>query len=331
MFNHYISMVLAAVWLCNLVLPLAREALSQEKEHQPIPCTAFEVPLEMPSKRGSSSVANIGIVNSSLTLSMVSFPTAKLTLRNDTGKPLRSVILLVTYFDGEGLPLFSIPFVGNLGGTQTNIPPSMCPFIRTVWNGPIRPGEIFSVEGSNLIYTSVRPVSSKATRIELAFAGESGSGPSVLQAWDGPTDPLPEELPEHLELSRQNVPPIEEALLDLTIDAEGRVLGVSPHDKEILSPELFNDLRREFMKWSFFPATNRGYSVQANLTLWIKFHLKKLPLPYPVCPQTFSDAFPRTFARVDLQYEKEANWNVSYGGYPASGKFQSIESISKGN
>ena len=180
--------------------------------------------------------------------------------------------------------------------------------------------------------SSILPVSSKTSRIELAFGGENASDNEISQGWDEPTNPLLLELPDHLEFGLKNVPPTEEALVDLTIDAEGRVLEVAPYDeKSDLTQEALTDLRTELMKWSFFPATKRTYAVQTHLALLIKFHAKKVPPPYPTCPQSFPESFPRTFVRVDLQYEKGTSWSLSYGGYPASGRFESIESINKLN
>jgi hypothetical protein len=240
---------------------------------------------------------------------------------------LKAATLLITYFDRQGQPLFSISFVGSLEQSEPNLPRHMRPFINTVWKNPIHPGGLFSLKGSNLMDSSVRPASSRVSRIELGFAGENGSDLGILQGSEGQTDPLLLKLPDHLDFDLKNVPRREEALVELSIDAQGRVLEVVPRDKEAFSTQATNDLQRELTKWTFFPATKRGYAVQTNLALWMKFHSKRLPPPFPECPQIFPDSFPRTFVRVDVQYDAANHWSVSYGGYPAHGEFETIESI----
>jgi hypothetical protein len=247
----------------------------------------------------------------------------RLGLVNETGKTITTVVVLVSYLDSDGKPIFAIPYFGGLDYSPTEIQ-NIRPFIKTILKQAVQPGDKFALFGTNLESTTQSPARAKATLVDTVFDDDTGSDSfSSTQA----TGPLLLNSPEFFEMQSDPSKIPDELLLTVALDERGRVGDVDFDQSFPHSVALESQIRSQLKLWSFFPATMTGYAVKAQLKLLFRFHDKEIPLPLPTCPLDLPDKYPRIFVMVDLQREDDRRWNVMYGGKYARGKFHTIVSI----
>jgi hypothetical protein len=245
----------------------------------------------------------------------------RLALRNETGRTIVSLTVIVNYVDSNGDSIYSVPFFGTVD-ESTEPQKGLRPYIKTILQHPISPNETFPLWGTNLESTRIRPARANVTYVQIVDT--LGNGGFVVTA--PTTEPLLLKSPEFFELNVASERLPDGLELTLSIDDRGRVSKV---DFERLPPgldDLAGQVRAQLMLWSFFPATEGWSAVPAKLALWLDFHDKDFPLPKPTCPLTLSENFPRTFVQVDLSRVSAERWEVEYEGQYAHGAFNTIVS-----
>jgi hypothetical protein len=255
-------------------------------------------------------------------LSLGLFGRGWLTLRNQAQKRIKQLTIVVSYLDSDRKPIFAISYFGGTRGLTPDLEQTS-PFIRVRLPHPIKPGETFSLEGTNLLSTKVMPVNSKVTDIHATF--DDGTDSLDFEPAQFFTDPMLSELPKYFEMPVGPRPLPDDLLVSIAIDAHGRVTRVESVGSGTLTVGLMDKIRSQLVLWSFYPATKQGWADETHLKLWLRFHPKPMPLPQPICPLSLPDSFPVTFAEVDLMAVDENRWQVMYGGYFAHAKFESVE------
>jgi len=242
-------------------------------------------------------------------------------LRNETGKAIQRVLVVVDYLDSEGNLIFSIPYLGGVDDSPLQLM-EVRSFIKTVWGHPIKQGETFRLAGTNLEFTRVAPAIAKVTLVDA----ESEDGNSVSVTYTR-TNPLLLKSPDFFQMQPdlENLP--DEIWLSIAIDDRGRVGGVKFDESDQLKESDAQQITSQLKLWHFFPATSGGYAVPAQLDLRLRFHEKGFPLPAPDCPLTLTEKFPRTYVAVELQRENGSQWQVMYGSQYAHGNFDAIVSM----
>jgi hypothetical protein len=246
----------------------------------------------------------------------------RLGLVNETGKTITSLIVLMSYLDSDGEPIFTIPYFGGLDNSQTEIL-EIRPYIKTILQRPVKPGERIMLFGTNLETTTQFPARAKVTLVDTEFDDDSNSVSVSNQA----TNPLLLKLPHFFEMYTDPSKLPDELLLTAALDERGRVGDVAFDQSFHHSDDLEGQVTSQLKLWSFFPATMNGYAVQAHLSLLLRFHDKGIPLPAPTCPLDLPEKYPRTFVMIDLRRVDKQRWNVIYGGHHAHGNFESMVSI----
>jgi hypothetical protein len=296
-----------------LFLALFPNALSGQTAYDVGPCAPSNLPF------ATQEFGDLKVVDSQLSLG--SFGVSRwLRLENETGKIINRLLVLVSYLDSDGKLIFSIPFYG----AAQDAPEDMLmihPHVKTVLNHPIRPGEVFTLGGTNLISTRIPPVRAKVTLIDADFGDES----SIIPGHPRNTDPALRKTPLFFELQADPAKFPDEMSLLITVDVRGRVTGVKAEQSENISDAVLEQIRSQLMLWSFFPATTRGYAVESELNLLFRFHEPRIPLPRPTCPLDMSANLPRTFVEVDLRATDSHRWQVQYGWQFAHGEFVQME------
>ncbi|MGA8224193.1 MAG: hypothetical protein WB780_21280 [Candidatus Acidiferrales bacterium] len=196
------------------------------------------------------------------------------------------------------------------------------PYVKTVLNHPIRPSEVFTLFGTNLISTRIPPTRAEITKVDEDFGDES----NIAGAPSTNTDPALLKTPQFFELQAEPAKLPDEMSLVITVNVRGHVTGVTPVHQETISDVVLEQIKSQLMLWSFFPATLRGYAVESELNLLVRFHEPRIPLPRPPCPLDMSAKLPRTFVEVDLQAIDSDKWQVRYGWWFAHGEFEQMES-----
>lgn len=244
-------------------------------------------------------------------------------LENETHKTITRLIVLVSYMDSYGKPIFAIPYYAAAGDAPEDML-LIHSYIKTVLNHPVKPGEVFTLQGTNLISTRIRPTRAAVTLVGAEFT----DGSNFVGGHTSVTDPILLKTPQNFEVQADSDKLPDELLLAITIDDRGRVTVVEVKQADKVSDATRAQITSQVMLWSFFPATKEGYAVQTELTLLLRFHPAGIPLAAPVCPLNMSPTLPRTFVEVDLQAVDSRRWQVQYGWEFAHGEFETIESSS---
>jgi hypothetical protein len=310
------SAVTTMIRIAVLCLLLAvRPSLSDAQTAYNVgPCAPSNIPF------ATQEFAHLKVVESQVSLG--SFGSYRwLRLENKTGKRVKRLLVMISYLDSDGKLILSIPFYG----AAQDAPEDMLmihPYVKTVLNHPIRPGEVFTLFGTNLISTRIPPTGAEVTKVDADFGDESSS----MGAYSTNTDPALLKTPQFFELQADPAKLPDEMSLVITVNVRGHVTGVKPVNQEGISDVVLEQIKSQLMLWSFFPATTRGYAVESELNLLVRFHEPRIPLPRPSCPLDMSANLPRTFVEVDLQAIDGHKWQVQYGWEFAHGEFEQMES-----
>jgi hypothetical protein len=247
-----------------------------------------------------------------------------IALRNQTGKSLSRLTVIVSYFDDSGSVLFSIPYQANMANEKDEIR-NIHPFSMLLLNQPVKPQDDFGLIGRNLLSISTLPISAEVVYWDAKFY-EDGSGESARIGQHGfRTDALLVDTPGHLRLALPHPGERIETWLKLRINEYGRVLGVQSEREEdtSLTHEQFQALYAQLTQWHFFPGIEDGYAVQSDLSLLVEFEPENA-LPIKRCFLDHPDKYPSKFALVRLQpmLDSSDRWIPYYGGIPADGKIE---------
>jgi hypothetical protein len=175
--------------------------------------------------------------------------------------------------------------------------------------------------GTNLLATSVLPSRAEISRLNFVHPGHSGRLIGYgRQTWH--SDPVPLETPADLkaDLPKDELPMT--AFVTVHIEPYGRVVSVTPRGATGLAPNVLDTVSRQLKRLKFFPAIEGGYAVDSDLILMLVFRPEGA-LPVHQCFIGQTGNYPKTFAIVtmDPSPDTPGHWLVSYGGFPASGKF----------
>ena len=238
-----------------------------------------------------------------------------LFLRNDTGRQIRGITMLVNYEDEQGHRLFTLTYQATVKGysqAQTNIRP----FYKGSFTRPVEPGEVFDLSGTNLLTTTKIPAKASVSVIDLNFPGTGVyTGSLVFQS-----DPILEQAPpQYLQLavSADNLP--EDMLLKLSISPRGIVKTVDlASETEPPNPTL-TSVMEEIRKWHFFPAIRNGFGVASDLFLLLRFRGADEP-PMLDCFIGQGNKYPTSFVIVTLEPvpSLKGRWRFFYDKYEVS-------------
>ena len=286
---------------------------------EPTRCDRYDIPLQMLDGGGLNGK---GLKVVSHRLAFAESGQGSLALVNETGKTITKVLILVSYLDSDGKPLFAIPYFGGLDDSEVEIQ-QIRPYIKTILDQPVKPGDGFFLFGDNLESTRQVPAHAEVTLVDTEFDDDNNSVSTTAPA----TDPMLLKLPDFFEMKIDSSKLPDELLSTIAVDERGRVVDINFDPSFSHSDDAENQIRAQLKLWSFFPATMNGYAVQAHLSLLFRFHDKGFPLPMPVCPLELSDKYPRTFVKVDLRSQDGGRWLAIYGGQYAHGSFDTIVSV----
>jgi hypothetical protein len=298
--------------LC-LLLAVRPTVLNGQLTYNQGPCAPTDIPFEV------GEFAGLKVISNQISLGAHG-GWRWLRLKNETGKTITRLLVLVSYLDSDGRQIFAIPYYG----APRDAPDDMLkkhPYIKTVLNRPIAPGGVFILYGTNLISTTVSP-----TRAKVTFVAEDFDDASSNIGGHAPvTDPMLLKTPLFFEMQADPDELPDELILAVNLDVRGRVKSVEFKQPGVLSDSMLSEIRSQIMLWSFFPATARGYAVQTDLNLLFRFHAAGIPFPAPVCPLKMSSTLPQTFVEVDIQAVGSGRWQVQYGWRYAHGEFETSE------
>ncbi|MGA8220574.1 MAG: hypothetical protein WB780_02900, partial [Candidatus Acidiferrales bacterium] len=281
------------------------------------PCAPSDIPFEM------GKFTSLKVISNQLSLGAYGI-WRWLQLKNETGKTITRLLLLVSYLDSDGKPIFAIPYYGAPEDAPEDVL-MMHPYIKTVLNHPIKPGEVFNLQGTNLISTRISPTRAQVTVVDAAFDDNTNSVEDVFPEF---TNPMLLKTPQFFEMQASPDELPDELLLTIAVDVRGRVMGLEFKQPDTVSDAARAQIRSQVMLWSFFPATARSHAVQTELNLLFRFHDAGIPLPAPTCPLKMPDTLPRTFVEVDVRAKDSRRWEVQYGWEFAHGEFETTESSS---
>jgi hypothetical protein len=125
------------------------------------PCRLTHIPLSMPPGLG------LKVINHWLMFEP--FVEGALYLRNDTGKPVSEIAILVTYEGQQGKPIFTIEYDAHVTGRDPRVT-LFRPFLDNVLTRAVRPGEAFGLFGTSLLSTTTIPAKSEAALIVSPMA-----------------------------------------------------------------------------------------------------------------------------------------------------------------
>jgi len=243
----------------------------------------------------------------------------RLALRNETGRTIVGLTVIVNYLDASGKSIYSVPFFGAIDESAP-LPKGLRPYIRTILRKRVAPHETFPLWGTNLESTRVAPARAEVTYVQIED-DQSNAGFTIS---DPSTEPLLFKSPEWFEMHVGSAKLPDETWVNLSIDERGRVKNVEVEPVPADVGDLVGQIKSQLMLWSFFPAT-RGFSaVKSQQVLWLRFHEEGFPLPAPICPLALSSEHSQTFVEVDLSRVSEEHWEVRYAGHYARGRFNTI-------
>jgi hypothetical protein len=307
------TMIIRTTALC-LSLAVGPSVLNAQSPYHLGLCAPSDIPFEV------EKFAHLKVISNQTSLG--AFGVWRwLRLENETGKTITRLLVLVSYLDSDGKEIFAIPYYGAPKDAQEDML-EIHPYIKTVLNRPIKPGEVFNLQGTNLISTRISPARAEVTLVDAEFDDTSQN----LGGGSSSTNPLLLKTPQFFEMQADPDKLPDDLSLDITIDQRGRVTGVEFKRSETISDATRAQVLSQLKLWSFFPATKGGYAVQTELSLLVRFHRPRIPFPAPTCPLEMSDTLPRTFVEVDIQAVDSLNWQVQYGWEFAHGEFGTIES-----
>jgi len=248
----------------------------------------------------------------------------EISLRNQTGKSLSRLTVMVNYLDENGSILFSIPYQANLPNDKNDMR-NIRPFSELHLNGPVQPGKVVTLDGRNLLSITNVPTSAE---VPYWFAKhfEDGSALSTQIGQHGfRTDPLLDETPGYLRLTLPHPAEPFETLVKMRINEYGRVLEIKPgrEGDTSLAREQFEALSEQLTKWHFFPGVENGYATSSDLYILVVFEPEHA-LPVRRCFLEHPDKYASKFALVTLQpiLDSSDRWIPYYGGFPADGKME---------
>ena len=286
---------------------------------EPTQCDGYDIPLQMLDGGGLNGKGLKVVWHH---LSFGEYGQGALSLENETGKTITKVLILVSYLDSDGKPIFAIPYFGGLDDSEAEIQ-QIRPYLKTILDHPVKQGEMFKLDGQNLESAREVPANAQVTFVDTEFDDDNNSVSTTAPA----TDPLLLKVPDFFEMNIDSSKLPDELLLTIAVDERGRVVDVNFDPSFPHSDDGESQIRAQLKLWSFFPATMSGYAVQAHLNLLFRFHDKGFPLPRQVCPLELSDKYPRTFVKVDLRSKGDGRWLAMYGGQYAHGSFDTIVSV----
>ncbi len=243
----------------------------------------------------------------------------ELYLRNETGSEIKGVTILVNYEDEEGRTIFTIIYQGNVkgsGNTETNVRP----FYQLTFPKPIRPGQVFSLFGTNLLTTTRIPARAVASTVNLQLTDTNivRTGPAPFRS-----DPILEQTPLdyfQLETTLDDLP--QEVLLKLSIDARGTITHVDSASQAESQHQIPASVKDEIRSWRFFPFILDGYARNSELFILLRFQKAGDP-PTRECFIGEGSKYPSTFVIVTLAPipNLKGRWMIFYDRFPARGQF----------
>ena len=310
---------LCQVAVLVLSFALCIPAASAHVFGQPTQCERYNIPLQMLDGGGLNG-KGLKVVSHHLSFGEPS--QGSLALVNETGKTITKVLVLVSYLDSDGKAIFAIPYFGGLDDSEVEIQ-QIRPYVKTILDHPVKHGEGFFLFGDNLESTRQVPADAAVTFVDTEFDDDSNSVTTTTPE----TDTLVLKVPDFFEMNINSSKLPDELLLTIAVDERGRVVEVNFDPSFPHSDDVESQIRAQLKLWSFFPATIKGYAVQAYLNLLFRFHDTGFPLPLPMCPLDLADKYPRTFVKVDLRSQGDGRWLAMYGGQYAHGSFDTIVSV----
>ena len=282
-------------------------------------CEKVAIPLLLDSTRN-----DLEVTGSWLSIQPEGTLRGDVSIRNETGRSLSGLTVIVNYLDENSTILFSIPYVASLG-TEENQLRNIHPLSELRLNRPVEPGHDIRLTAINGFGVNKLPVSAEVT-FWLAHHADDGSSESHQIGHRGfRTDPLLVETPgAYVRLSRPHPSEAIETILKLQINQYGRVLGVRPEEQRdsALSHDQIEAIEKQLTNWRFFPAVENGYMIASDLYLILDF-LPENPLPMKRCPLEGTESHVQKFAFVALEPIPDSDkWIPYYGGFPAGGKLQ---------
>lgn len=282
------------------------------------PCTAVEIPLEIPNDSGLELEKHefCGGVKGGGTI----------ILKNHTGRAIDQITLDVVYLDSKGAVLFGIPYRGGasrfhwtyLGGV----------FRYEGWPHPVPPNESLLLDGTNLLSTTEKPAKAVFTIMDIRFGDKTQKtfvGAIQIESRNETflINALPTWFPYSFQIPVFSGTLPDELQLAASIDRRGRVTKVDFAGAPVLPERIAEQIKSQIMQWRFYPETRSGRGVDSRLNLVLCFYPAMLPAPKNDCPYGLGKTYPRLFAQVELSQEEPGGteWRITYGGWPAGGHF----------
>lgn len=305
---------LAAIAFLSTTIFLVKESCAS-----PSACGRIVIPLHL-----YASKDQFAVTESSLLIEEEGTIEGNITFRNQTGRSLSRLTVIVNYTDQDGSTMFSIPYRASISN-EKNEPRNIRPFSEVHLNHPIQTQQEFGLIGRNLLSISKMPTSAEVVYWDIEFS-EDGSGESSQIGQHGfRTDALLLDTPGYVRLDFPHPSERVETWVKLRINEYGRVLNVQPWHEGTngLKSEQFRALSQQLAEWHFFPAIENGYASQSELYLLVEFEPEQVP-PVRHCFLEHPEKYVNKFAFVTLQpTSKSSNdWIPYYGGFPAAGKME---------
>ncbi|HEV2387047.1 MAG TPA: hypothetical protein VGS20_07285 [Candidatus Acidoferrales bacterium] len=246
-------------------------------------------------------------------LKFIPYVDGTVQLRNETGRSIYGIEMFVNYDGARGHRIFTVKYEAQVKGSGLPMPSSGA-FLRGVLTGPVRPGETFDLEGTNLLATTTIPSKAGVSFMYLQLSTEN-----TVTPWGTGTssDPILYEAPAgfgELGGSADNLP--EDFLLKLDVDARGTVRGVDPAPGSASPGPLVASAIGAVKRWRFYPAVRDGFAVPTEFFLLLQFRRADFPAPRD-CFLGQGDKYPQTFAVVSLETDPKypGHWEWLYGIY----------------
>jgi hypothetical protein len=267
----------------------------------------------------------IRISESSISTETVGVLRGEITARNQTGRSLSLLTVMVNYLDEHGSILTSVPFQANMENERNHLQ-NIRPVVEIRLHSPIEPGGRLTLISTNLLCLTKVPASAEVA-FWVAYFRDGSSVNRTLGQRGFRTDPILTEASSHLQVTLS--PPDEpiEILFKLQISEYGKVLNVGPvraADSAITQDQL-QAVSSQLIHWRFFPAVVNGYATKSDLLLLVIFRPENA-LPVKGCFSEHPEKYPEKFAVLSLQplHDGSDNWIPYYGGFPGTRTMEPI-------